>query len=49
MPLTFADRYQQARLFAAQVRVRKAMGDKYWHAKSQCSPLTEPNSSVIVR
>jgi hypothetical protein len=35
MTLTFAERYQQARLYAAQVRVRKAMGDKYDHAKSK--------------
>ena len=33
MRLTFAERYRQARLYAAQVRVRKAMGDKYEHAK----------------
>lgn len=30
---TFAERYRQARLYAAQVRTRKAMGDKYEHAK----------------
>jgi hypothetical protein len=30
--LTFAERYQQARTYAAQVRVRKAMGQKYEHA-----------------
>jgi hypothetical protein len=29
--LTFAERYQQARTYAAQVRVRRAMGDKYEH------------------
>jgi hypothetical protein len=27
----FQVRYQQAKLYAAQVRVRKAMGDKYEH------------------
>jgi hypothetical protein len=32
MNLTFAERYQQARLYAAQVRVRKAMGHRYAHA-----------------
>jgi hypothetical protein len=32
IPLTFAERYQQARTYAAQVRVRKAMGDRYEHA-----------------
>lgn len=31
--LTFAERYAQARTYAAQVRVRKAMGDRYEHAK----------------
>lgn len=30
--LTFAERYQQARLYARQVRVRKAMGKRYAHA-----------------
>jgi hypothetical protein len=33
MILTFAERYRQARLYAAQVRTRKAMGQKYEHAK----------------
>jgi hypothetical protein len=28
----FQVRYQQARLYAAQVRTRKAMGDRYAHA-----------------
>jgi len=31
IPLTFAERYQQARTYAAQVRTRKAMGDRYEH------------------
>jgi hypothetical protein len=30
--LTFAERSRQARLYAAQVRVRRAMGDRYEHA-----------------
>ena len=30
--MNFTERYRQARLFAAQVRQRKAMGDKYEHA-----------------
>jgi hypothetical protein len=30
--LTFAERYAQAKLYAAQVRVRRAMGEKYAHA-----------------
>jgi hypothetical protein len=32
--LTLTARYQQARLYAAQVRVRREMGDAYAHAKS---------------
>jgi hypothetical protein len=28
---TFDERYQQAQLYAAQLRVRKAMGDQYAH------------------
>jgi len=36
--LTFAERYRQARLFAAQVRQRKAMGDKYEHARPWRGP-----------
>jgi hypothetical protein len=31
--LTFAERYAQARTFAAQVRARRAMGDRYEHAR----------------
>jgi hypothetical protein len=31
--LTFAERYQQAHLYAAQVRARKAMGARYAHFK----------------
>lgn len=38
MRLTFAERYQQARLYARQVRVRRAMGDKYDHAKPWRGP-----------
>lgn len=30
--LTFTERRQQARLYAAQMRMRKAMGDRYSHA-----------------
>jgi hypothetical protein len=33
-----AERYQRAHLYAAQVRVRKAMGDKYEHAKPWQGP-----------
>jgi hypothetical protein len=33
MRLTFAERYAQARLYAAQMRVRREMGDAYAHAK----------------
>ena len=36
--LTFAERYAQARTYAAQVRVRKAMGDRYEHAKPWRGP-----------
>lgn len=32
---TFAERYQRARLYASQVRVRRAMGDRYEHAPSR--------------
>lgn len=31
--LSFAERYRQARLYARQVRVRRAMGDRYDHAR----------------
>ena len=31
--LTFTERYQQARLYAAQVRARQAMGARYAHFK----------------
>jgi hypothetical protein len=34
----FQVRYQQARLFAAQVRARQAMGDRYDHAKPSAVP-----------
>jgi len=40
MILTFAERYQQAKVYAAQVRARKAMGDKYAHAHA--SPWRGP-------
>jgi phosphopantetheinyl transferase len=30
---TIQDRTEQARLYAAQMRVRKQMGDRYAHAK----------------
>jgi hypothetical protein len=33
MTLPFAERYRQARLYAAQVRVRRAMGDRHILAK----------------
>lgn len=36
--LTFAERYRQARLYAAQVRTRKAMGDRYDHARPWRGP-----------
>jgi len=29
--LTFPERYAQARLYAAQMRARKGMGDRYAH------------------
>ena len=35
---TFAERYRQARLYAAQVRKRRAMGDRYEHAKPWRGP-----------
>lgn len=41
--LTFAERYQQARTYAAQVRVRKAMGQKYEHA----APWRGPNGIKV--
>jgi hypothetical protein len=31
MSLPFHERYRQARLYAAQVRTRRAMGEKYAH------------------
>jgi hypothetical protein len=40
--LTFAERYQQARTYAAQVRVRKAMGEKYEHFKPAPSLRRRP-------
>lgn len=38
MNLTFAERHQQARLYAAQMRTRRAMGDRYEHAKPWRGP-----------
>lgn len=35
---TFAERYRQARLYAAQVRKRREMGDRYEHAKPWRGP-----------
>ena len=35
LTLTLAQRYQQARLYAAQVRARRAMGDRYAHAPAR--------------
>jgi hypothetical protein len=32
--LNFTERYAQARLYAAQVRVRRGMGDSYAHSKA---------------
>ncbi len=32
MSFTFTERFRQARLYAAQVRQRRAMGDQYAHA-----------------
>jgi hypothetical protein len=59
MKLTFAERYRQARLYAAQVRVRRAMGDKYRHAspwrgpdniksrRLQCVTLVTPTPGAL--
>ncbi len=38
MILTYEERYQQARLYAAQVRARRAMGDRYEHARPWRGP-----------
>jgi hypothetical protein len=55
--LTFDERYRQARLYAAQVRTRKAMGERYDHARPWRAPgnrslraieLTEQNFKAIV-
>ena len=43
IPLTFAERYAQARTYAAQVRARKMMGDKYAHFK----PVPSIRSSYL--
>lgn len=43
MSLTYAERYQQARLFAAQVRKRKEMGDRYDHARPWRGPTNIKN------
>lgn len=42
--LTFAERYQQARTYAAQVRMRKAMGDRYEHARPWRGPASLKSS-----
>ncbi len=31
IPLTFTERHRQAQLYAAQVRARRAMGERYAH------------------
>jgi hypothetical protein len=41
---TLADRYAQARLYAQQVRARRAMGDRYAHYQ----PNSETNSRRLV-
>ncbi len=48
--LTFAERYRQARLYAAQVRARKVMGDRYEHAKPWRGPtrLKELTDRIFV-
>lgn len=38
MKTDFHTRYKQARLYAAQVRQRKAMGEKYDHARPWRGP-----------
>lgn len=37
IPLTLTERYAQARLYAAQVRKRREMGEKYDHYKPTTS------------
>ena len=44
MILPFTERYRQARLYAAQVRTRKAMGEKYDHAKPE--PVKSDNRKL---
>ena len=43
--LSFAERYQQARLYAAQVRQRQAMGRRYDHHPNN---IIKPNIRRIV-
>ena len=43
MTLPFTERYRQARLYAAQVRRRRAMGDKYVHAPVHARNYRRPN------
>ena len=44
--LPFAERYQQARTYAAQVRARKAMGDLYEHARPWRGPVSLKSSAM---
>lgn len=46
MNLTFSERYRQARLYAAQVRARKAMGSKYDHAAPWRGPKIVNNRKL---
>jgi hypothetical protein len=46
MTLTFAERYSQARLYAAQVRKRKEMGDRYEHATPWRGPASLKSSAM---
>lgn len=56
--LTYAERVQRARLYAAQVRARNAMGDRYDHHPSkiqtqkrrlQSAKLTERNFQATIK
>lgn len=47
--LTSAERYAQARTYAAQVRVRKAMGDRYEHAKPWRGPASLKTNHLTLR
>lgn len=44
--LTFPERYAQARTYAAQVRARKSMGDRYEHARPWRGPATLKSSAM---